>query len=259
MLLEIQNLQVDVDKRCLLSNISFSVLAGEHLCITGPNGAGKSTLLRSLNAMMPLSQGMILLQQQSLSRYSKKHIARQISYVPQNSGRALPFIVEDFLRMARYPHLHWLGSWQPADQAAIENALNITDCQLFRHRQMTTLSGGECQKVMIAAALAQDTPLILLDEPTSFLDPHHQAEVQQLIKNLHHQHGKTIIEVTHDINHAGQHADRVLALKNGQSIWQGPAEQFLDKQRLQTLYQQDFVFVQHPQSGRTVALTAQSS
>ncbi|HET8807648.1 MAG TPA: ABC transporter ATP-binding protein, partial [Methylophaga sp.] len=203
MLLNIENLQVDVDKRCLLSNINFSVQAGEHLCITGPNGAGKSTLLRTLNAMMPLSQGKIYLQKQPLQRYSKKHIARQISYVPQNSGRALPFVVEDFLHMARYPHLHWLGSWQQRDQTALESALDITGSQLFRHRQMSTLSGGECQKVMIAAALAQDTPIILLDEPTSFLDPHHQAEVQQLIKNLHRQHGKTIIEVTHDINHAG--------------------------------------------------------
>ncbi|MDT8309825.1 MAG: ABC transporter ATP-binding protein [Methylophaga sp.] len=256
MLLNIQKLQVDIDKRRLLSDINFSVEAGEHLCITGPNGAGKSTLLRTLNAMMPLSQGEIFLHQQPLNRYAKKHLARQISYVPQNSGRTMPFIVEDFLRMARYPHLHWLGSWQQADQTAIENALAITDCQSFRHRQMTTLSGGECQKVMIAAALAQDTPIILLDEPTSFLDPHHQAEVQKLIKNLNRQHNKTIIEVTHDINHAGQHADRVMALKAGQLIWLGAAEQFLDNQRLQILYQQAFVFVQHPQTGRNVALTA---
>lgn len=256
MLLDIQNLQVDVDNRSLLHDINFSVLAGEHLCITGPNGAGKSTLLRTLNAMMQVSQGEILLQQQPLKRYSKKYIARQISYVPQSSGRALAFIVEDFLRMARYPHLHWLGSWQQTDQTAINNALEITDCQLFRHRQMTTLSGGECQKVMIAAALAQDTPIILLDEPTSFLDPHHQAEVQKLIKNLHREHNKTIIEVTHDINHASQNADRVMALKAGYLIWLGAAEQFLDSQRLYTLYQQDFVFVQHPQTGRNVALMA---
>lgn len=259
MLLDIDNLRVEVDQQLLLRDISFSVLAGEHLCITGPNGAGKSTLLRCLNAMMPLSQGTILLQQQPLRRYTKKQIARQISYVPQNSGRTLPFRVDDFLRMARYPHLSWLGHWQPADQTALEDALDITGCQPFRHRQMTTLSGGECQKVMIAAALAQDTPLILLDEPTSFLDPHHQADVQKLIKQLHQQHGKTIIEVTHDINHAGQHADRVLALKNGQSIWLGQAQDFLDNPRLKTLYQQDFVFVQHPQTGRTVALTADQS
>ena len=121
MLLNIQNLQVDVDKRRLLSDINFSVVAGEHLCITGPNGAGKSTLLRTLNAMMPLSQGEIFLQQQPLRHYSKKHIARQISYVPQNSGRALPFVVEDFLRMARYPHLHWLGSTRSTDRNCVGN------------------------------------------------------------------------------------------------------------------------------------------
>lgn len=256
MLIDVKNLQIEVDKRILLSNINFSVMAGEHLCITGPNGAGKSTLLRCLNAMMPLSRGQILLQQKSLNSYAQKHIARQISYVPQNSGRSLPFVVEDFLRMARYPHMSWLASWQAVDQQALENALDITDCQPFRHRQMTTLSGGECQKVMIAAALAQDTTIILLDEPTSFLDPHHQAEVQKLIKTLHQLHGKTIIEVSHDINHAGQDADSVLALKNGQMLWLGAADEFLDTQRLQDLYQQDFVFVQHPQSGKNVALTS---
>ena len=256
MLIEVRDLQVDVDKKLLLSDISFSVQTGEHLCITGPNGAGKSTLLRTLNAMMAVSHGQILLQQKPLNRYAQKHIARLVSYVPQNSGRALAFVVEDFLRMARYPHLQWLGSWQTADQQALDNALTITGCQQFRHRQMSTLSGGECQKVMIAAALAQDTPVILLDEPTSSLDPHHQTEVQKLIKTLHRQHGKTIIEVSHDINHASQHADRVLALKNGRLLWLGPADQFLDEQRLQDLYQQDFVFVAHPQSGRNVALTA---
>lgn len=256
MLLKISALQVTIDNRLLLNDIHFSVNAGEHLCITGPNGAGKSTLLRTLNAMIPLSHGQIQLNQQPLKSYSRKQIARQISYVPQNSGRALPFIVEDFLRMARYPHLTWLASWQVTDEQAITSALEITGCQRFRQRQMMTLSGGECQKVMIAAALAQDTPLILLDEPTSFLDPHHQTEVQQLIKTLHRDHGKTIIEVTHDINHAGQHADSVLALKDGEQLWLGEARQFLDSQRLQDLYQQNFVFVQHPQTGLNVALTA---
>lgn len=256
MLLNISELGVSIDNRPLLSDINLSISAGEHLCITGPNGAGKSTLLRTLNAMIPLSHGQIWLNQQPLKSYSRKQIARQISYVPQNSGRALPFVVEDFLHMARYPHLTWLASWQVTDEQAITNALEITGCQQFRQRQMMTLSGGECQKVMIAAALAQDTPLILLDEPTSFLDPHHQTEVQQLIKTLHRNHGKTIIEVTHDINHAGQHADKVLALKDGEQLWLGEAKEFLDSQRLQDLYQQDFVFVQHPQTGLNVALTA---
>ncbi|MCX4190151.1 ABC transporter ATP-binding protein [Methylophaga sp. OBS3] len=259
MLIEVKDLQVDVDNKTLISNIHFSVRAGEHLCITGPNGAGKSTLLRTLNGMMPVSKGEISLQQQPLKHYSQKHIAQQISYVSQSGGHALPFIVDDFLKMARYPHQHWLGSWRAEDQTAIDRALDITECQGFKYRQMTTLSGGECQKVMIAAALAQDTPIILLDEPTNSLDPHHQTAVQSLIRTLHVDYGKTIIEVSHDINHASQHTDTVLALKDGQLLWTGPAEQFLDAKRLQDLYQQDFVFVPHPQTGRNIALTAQHS
>lgn len=156
--------------------------------------------------------------------------------------------------MARYPFHSALSDWQPTDQQALDSAFEITNTGQFSHRQMNTLSGGECQRVMIAAALCQQSPVLLLDEPTSFLDPHHQVEVHRLIQTLNQQHHISIIEVSHDLNHASHHSKQILALKEGQALWQGKADNFLDAERLKTLYDQDFVFINHPQTGAKIAL-----
>lgn len=253
-MIEIRALDVRLQEKTLLSNISFSLNAGDYLVVVGPNGAGKSSLLKAMMGIIDINNGEILFHDLPLSAYPQRELARLISYVPQNSGRELPFAVEDFLKMSRYAHHSALSEWQPEDQAAVEDALRITNTAQFRQRQMATLSGGESQRVMIAAALAQQTPVMLLDEPTSYLDPHHQVEVHRVIARLNQQLGMTVIEVSHDINHAGQRGRQVLALAEGEAAWQGPGEIFLEPERLRRLYQQDFVFVTHPRSGRTIAL-----
>lgn len=253
-MIEVRALDVRLQEKTLLSNISFSLKAGDYLVVVGPNGAGKSSLLKAMMGIIDINNGEILFHDLPLSAYPQRELARLISYVPQNSGRELPFAVEDFLKMSRYAHHSALSEWQPEDQAAVEDALRITNTAQFRQRQMATLSGGESQRVMIAAALAQQTPVMLLDEPTSYLDPHHQVEVHRVIARLNQQLGMTVIEVSHDINHAGQKGRQVLALAEGEAAWQGPGEIFLEPERLRRLYQQDFVFVTHPRSGRTIAL-----
>ncbi|MCX4188197.1 ABC transporter ATP-binding protein [Methylophaga sp. OBS4] len=258
LMIKIRALSLSIHDKTLLQNISFDVAEGDHLAVVGPNGSGKSTLLRLLVGILSPSQGEILLHGKSMQAYSQRQLARLISYVPQNSGRQLPFQVEDFVKMARYPYHTALSDWLPEDQQAVEDAFRITNTAPFRQRQMTTLSGGECQRVMIAAALCQQTPIMILDEPTSYLDPHHQVEVHQLIHRLNQQHGITVIEVSHDINHASQHSQQVLALKQGERLWFGASEDFLQADLLKALYNQDFVFVPHPHSGRNIALPAQS-
>lgn len=257
-LLDVRELSVSVANKTLLSSISFQLEQGDYLCILGPNGAGKSTLLKALMGIIPTKEGVINLNQQSLSELSQKELARQVSYVPQAHGQQLNFSVIDFIKMARYAYHSAFSDWSSDDQQALEHAASVTNTTNFLQRQMGTLSGGEAQRVMIAAALCQQTPLLLLDEPTSFLDPHHQVEVHQLIQNLNQQHNISIIEVSHDLNHAAQHSKHILALKQGTNLWHGSSSELLETSRLQALYEQQFVFTTHPQTGAIVALPSES-
>jgi len=256
-LLEVNKLSVSVANKQLLTSISFQLEHGDYLCVLGPNGAGKSTLLKALMGIIKSNEGGISLKQEPLSNLSQKELARLISYVPQAHSQQLNFSVIDFIKMARYAYHTAFSDWSSDDQQALDYAAKITDTEDFLHRQMVTLSGGEAQRVMIAAALCQQTPLLLLDEPTSFLDPHHQVEVHQLIQNLNQQHNISIIEVTHDLNHAAQHSKHILALKQGEKLWHGPSSELLETSRLQALYQQQFVFTTHPQTGATIALPSE--
>ncbi len=257
--LNVQSLYLTIDNKTLLSDISFHMQAGDYLCILGPNGAGKSSLLKLLMGILPPSSGHMQINQSDLSRLSQKQRARQISYVAQSHKGLFHFSVEEFIKMARYAYHSTLSEWQAEDKLAMERAVNITHTEAFLKRQISTLSGGEAQRVMIAAALCQQTPLLLLDEPTSFLDPHHQVEVHQLIRDLNQQHGISIIEVSHDLNHAAQHSQHILALKQGKTQWYGPAPELLQAEHLRALYDQDFVFTRHPQTGATIALASELS
>lgn len=257
-LLDVGNLSVKIANKTLLSDINFQLEQSDYLCILGPNGAGKSTLLKALMNIINSTSDTLTLNQQPLSLMSQKELARQVSYVPQAHGHQLNFSVIHFIKMARYAHHSVFSDWSPDDQYALEQATNITHTEHFLNRQMHTLSGGEAQRVMIAAALCQQTPLLLLDEPTSFLDPHHQVEVHHLIHNLNQQHQISIIEVSHDLNHAAQHSKHILALKHGKKLWYGESADLLHSSHLHALYDQQFVFTTHPQTGAVVALPSEA-
>lgn len=258
-MLNVQELNVEVASKKLISDISFGLEQGDYLCVLGPNGAGKSTLLKALMGIVKTASGDITLNQQSVSQLSQKQLAQHISYVPQAHGRQLNFNVTDFIKMGRFPYHSAFSDWTSTDKQAMDRAIDITKTSDFLSRQMQTLSGGESQRVMIAAALCQQTPLLLLDEPTSFLDPHHQVEVHQLIRQLNQQHNISIIEVSHDLNHAAHHSKHILALKNGKTLWYGQSAELLQSSHLQDLYDQQFVFTPHPQTGAMVALPCELS
>jgi ABC-type cobalamin/Fe3+-siderophores transport system ATPase subunit len=256
-MLNVQQLNVEVASKTLISDISFQLNQGDYLCILGPNGAGKSTLLKALMGIVKTTSGDITLNQSPLAQLSQKQRAQHISYVPQAHGHQLNFKVADFIKMGRFPYHTAFSDWAATDQLAMDHAITITNTTDFLSRQMQTLSGGESQRVMIAAALCQQTPLLLLDEPTSFLDPHHQVEVHHLIRQLNQQHNISIIEVSHDLNHAAQHSKHILALKNGKTLWHGYSADLLQSSHLQALYDQQFVFTPHPQTGAMVALPSE--
>ena len=256
-MIQTHHLNVDIAQKRRLDDINLQLSPHDYLCIIGPNGAGKSTLLKALMGIVPMNDGNILVANQPLKQLSQKQLARHLSYVAQSHQQHLDFTVADFIKMGRYPHHGVFSSWVAADQAAFDNAVYLTDTETFFARQIPTLSGGECQRVMIAAALCQQTSFLLLDEPTSFLDPRHQVEVHQLIQNLNQQHQIGIVEVTHDINHALQHSQHLLALKAGKVFWTGRSEDFLASSVLSSLYDQEFVLAKHPETGQDIALPSE--
>jgi iron complex transport system ATP-binding protein len=174
--------------------------------------------------------------------------------VPQADGRSFPFTVKEFVMMGRYPHLSPFSSFRKHDREVVQDVLALTGSADFADRDMNTLSGGERQKVLIAGALAQEARILLLDEPTTFLDPRHQSEIHMLLQRLNRSHRITIVAVTHDINSAAQWSDRILALRNGSVHYLGSAEALMTNAVLAAVYDKTFLFVNHPQTGRPVVL-----
>ena len=172
-----------------------------------------------------------------------------MSYVPQSDGRILPFTVHEFVMMGRYPHLSPFSSPSREDEEAVRETLVLTGTETFAERHIATLSGGERQKVLIAAALAQGARVLLLDEPTTFLDYKHCEQVSTLLKQLNTESGVTVVSVTHDLNLAALSADRVLALREGGVVYLGGVDGIMNNDVLHEVYDKSFLFVNHPQTG----------
>lgn len=256
-MLSVSSLSVQIDQKSLLDSVSVDVAKGDYLCILGQNGAGKSTLLKVLMGIIPRTRGNITIAQQTFEQFSQKELALSVSYVGQNHP-VIDMAVADFIRLGRYAHHEAFSTWSDSDQTALDNAVTLTGVAPFLTRHCSSLSGGEYQRVQIAAALCQQAPILLLDEPTSSLDPHHQVDVHHLIQQLNKQHQITVIEVTHDLNHAVQHSQHILALKHGKTLWYGASSDLLSSPNLSQLYDQKFVMVSHPETGQSIALSREA-
>ena len=211
--LALEDFSLDLGGRAILRSLTFSVRKSERIAIVGPNGAGKTTLLKCLNRIHFRGRGSIRVAGRPLKEYSQDELARRLAYVPQAEGLSVPFTVEEFVLMGRYPHLGPLTSVGQKDREAVRGALEATGTTSFAERSLDTLSGGERQKVFLAAALTQEADILLLDEPAAFLDPAHQVDIYRLLRRIHRERGTTILSVTHDLNTALTHSDRVLALR----------------------------------------------
>ncbi len=250
--LQIEHLSFNIDGKSILRDVSFQVEPGQFLSILGPNGAGKTTLLKCINRINPISQGSIRVNDRPLKKFSQSELAIQVGYVPQGGADNVPFTVFEFAMLGRYPHLSPFTSPRPEDEAAVLNALELAGADSLADRDCTTLSGGEKQRVLIAAALAQDARILLLDEPTTFLDPHHQQDILTLLSRLNRDSGVTIVSVTHDVNAAALTSDVVLALLDGQVAFQGPPEELMTDAVLMRIYHRSFHFTPHPVSKQNI-------
>jgi len=251
-LIDIENFSFSFGKTVILESISMTVHRGEYLSIIGPNGAGKSTLLKCLMRILPDGTGNITLNDKPLKHYRQKELAKLVSYVPQSDSRSIPFTVEEFVMMGRYPYLSPFTSFTNEDMKAVLNALALTETEYLSERHLNTLSGGERQTVCIAAALAQGAQVMLLDEPTTFLDPKHESTILKIISKINREHGITIILVTHNINSAVLHSDRIGILKKGHLVFLGDAEDIMDNEILEKVYDKPFSFVKHPATGASI-------
>lgn len=246
---DIERYSFSIGGKQILRDVSFKVLDGEYLSIIGSNGAGKSTLLKCMDRINTGGSGAITVLGKSLGSYSGKELARRVSYVPQAGGGTFPFTVNEFVLMGRYPYLSPFTAIGKTDRQAAEDALETTGMVEFSHRSISTLSGGERQKVFIAAALVQGAGILLLDEPTTFLDPRHAGDILRIMVRLNRESGVTIVSVTHDINNAALHSHRIIALREGSVTYDGPSEGIMDNRVLGRIYGGNFLFTRHPQTG----------
>lgn len=250
----IRGLRCSVSGRNILDDVSLNIAPGEFVSIIGPNGAGKTTLLKCLIRVVPCQAGEIVIAGRSVSDYGTKELARLLAYVPQADARHVPFSVEEYVLTGRYPHLSPFSYFTREDREAVDAALSITGTAGLAGRRVATLSGGERQLVMIAAAVAQEAKLLLLDEPTAFLDPRHQSDVLSLLDALNRRRGVTVLMVTHDINHAILAGNRIAMLDAGRLVYDGAADMIAADGVLERTYRKRFRFMPHPQRGRDIVV-----
>ena len=251
-LIELHNYSFRIGDRTILEDISFKVKEGEFVCIVGPNGAGKTTLLKCLDRIWRGGHGEILILGKPLRQYSQKTLAQWLAYVPQADGRMMPFTVYEFVMMGRYAYLNPFASVRREDKRVVRRALEVTGTSAFSERFFDSLSGGERQKVFLAAALAQEARILLLDEPTTFLDPGHQVEINKMLRQLNREEGITILSATHDINGGLRNSGRMIALRDGRIFYDGPSRELARNEILSQLYDHDFLIASHPQTGEPV-------
>ena len=244
-----------LDGRWVLQDVTLQVQAGEILGIVGPNGSGKTSLLKLLAKLAVPQTGDITLFGRSLAVLSQEETAHTVAFVPQEQAQLFPFTVAETVLMGRFPHRQrsrWsLGfGWEDQDDCrAAAQAMETMDIAHLAARLVTDLSGGERQRTMIARALAQMPRLLLLDEPTAFLDLQHQLEICSVLRRLSDEQGLTVVIVSHDLNLASQYCDRIVMLKEGSVYSMGTPSEVLSVEALRAVYGCEVLIDPHPESG----------
>lgn len=256
--LRAENVTLGYDKRIISSELSVRIPPGSFTVIIGPNACGKSTLLRALARLLTPSEGLVLLDGREISRYQAKEAARRIGLLPQSSISPDGITVADLVGRGRYPHQKLLQQWSVSDEMAVADALAATHLTALSHRQVDELSGGQRQRVWVAMVLAQQTPLLLLDEPTTFLDIAHQIELMELFRTLHAA-GHTLVAVLHDLNQAARYATHLIAMKDGKVVAEGPPEEVVTVRMVAEVFGIDSVVIEDPITGGPLVVPYKSA
>ncbi|AUT00118.1 cobalamin/Fe(3+)-siderophore ABC transporter ATP-binding protein [Nostoc sp. CENA543] len=234
--LSTKGLSLAYDGAPIIRDLNLVIPHGKVSALVGANGCGKSTLLRGLARLLKPYGGTVYLDGQSIFNLSTKEVAQQLGILPQSPVAPEGLTVRDLVAQGRYPYQNWLQQWSQKDERIVQQALEITDLLTLADRALDTLSGGQRQRAWIAMALAQDTDILLLDEPTTFLDLAHQIEVLDLLYELNQHQQRTIVMVLHDLNQACRYADYLVAVKQGRIFTAGEPKQVMNEEMVKEVF-----------------------
>lgn len=237
---------IGYDNRIISQGLSVAIPDRSFTVIVGANACGKSTLLRALSRLIKPSKGRVVLDGQAISSFPAKEVARRLGLLPQTSIAPEGITVADLIARGRYPHQKLLRQWSKADESAVIAAMEATKVTELSHRLVDELSGGQRQRVWVAMVLAQQTPLLLLDEPTTFLDITHQIELLDLLGALNHRDGQTIVAVLHDLNHACRYASHIIAMRDGAIVAEGPPREIITAELVEAVFGLACIIIDDP-------------
>jgi len=252
--LEGKGLTLDYGRRTVIDNLDVAVPTACVTVLVGSNGCGKSTLLKAMARLLKPKAGVVILNGTSIHQKSTSQVARELAVLPQTPLAPDGLTVEQLVRMGRYPHQSWLQQWTKQDQEKVDSILEATELQALRSRPVDELSGGQRQRAWIAMTLAQDTDLLLLDEPTTYLDLAHQIDILDLLHNLNVDHGKTILMVLHDLNLAARYAHHMIAMRDGGIHTQGAPGEIFTESMVKAVFGLDCRIIEDPVFGTPLCI-----
>jgi len=244
------------EKRTIAEGLSVAIPDRSFTVVVGPNACGKSTLLRALSRTLKPSAGSVLLDGQDIAGIPARKVARTLGLLPQSSVAPDGITVAELVARGRYPHQGLLRQWSPEDERVVAESMAATGVDTLADRLVDELSGGQRQRVWIAMALAQETPLLLLDEPTTYLDIAHQIEVLDLCAELHETQGRTLVAVLHDLNHAARYATHLIALKSGRVVAEGTPNDIVTAELVEEVFGLRCQVIDDPETGTPLVVPA---
>ncbi len=244
-----EQLTLAYGKKTIAENLNVTIPDGHFTAIIGPNGCGKSTLLRTLSRLMTPTQGHVFLDGEHIQHYASKEVARRIGLLAQNATTPGDITVQELVARGRYPHQPLFTRWREEDERAVANAMQATGVTNLASQSVDTLSGGQRQRVWIAMVLAQETAIMLLDEPTTWLDISHQIDLLELLSELNRQQGYTLAAVLHDLNQACRYATHLIALKEGKIVAEGAPGEIVTAELIEQVYGLKCLIIEDPIAG----------
>lgn len=231
-----ESVTLSYDQTVIAKELSVHIPEGKFSVIVGPNGCGKSTLLRAMSRLLIPQSGQVLLNGENIHTLATREVAKTLGLLPQSAIAPDGIKVVDLVSRGRFPHQKWFQPWREEDQNAVDAAMKATNVSGFAFHNVDQLSGGQRQRVWVAMALAQETPLLLLDEPTTYLDIAHQIELLDLFQDLNRLQGHTLVAVLHDLNHACRYADNLIVMKAGQIIATGAPNDIVTESLIESVF-----------------------